>query len=658
MKFEILGWESKGLRCPDINLSFKNEKSIFPIVLIQMPNGTGKTTTLDLLRAAMTGEARYWDEATVKDLSRAHSNNAKGRFELRLAVDNVPLTFELKINLLDGRIEYQTTSPSIGGIEHDWKPPVEIRRFLRKEFINLFIFNGELAKELMNPEESAAEDSIDALCQLDLLDSIDQKVNDHWERETKKGGPKSKQGLNAARKMVSNLGAKLKDQNINLKKSNARIAKFVVDIEKIEKQIDSSFSAHQDMQNEVINARDKEDKLRLAVSALSSELMSNLRHPEKLHHAFATGLNHLRKELDDLRLPESTSRQFFDELVKEPICVCGRPLNEECRKAIGEHAAKYLDEDISGFLNSLKSDIEKFVGSTNFADEPTVVQSGNLLGEATDNWHAARTLRENLEKELILGGGDKVKQLAEELGILKSELETWEETRDDIQDINFIERDVDDLPESIPLLEKELREAKHKVDEISGTVELGEKTGLISEIVNRSKKIARDAIRDSIRSDCNKRLEKILENDPIQIENIGRSISLRGQRAASEGQTLSVGYTFLTSVLDRGEHVFPLVVDSPAIPIDIRVRRQVAELIPKLCDQFIGFTITSEREGFVPALHQASMGNIKYLTVFRRTKGNEILERKLPKESTVLTDNGVVIEGQEYYNEFDQEEEA
>ncbi len=57
-KIEILGWESKGLRSVDYKVDFdKTQDSVYSASLLQMPNGTGKTTTLNLIRTALSGEA-------------------------------------------------------------------------------------------------------------------------------------------------------------------------------------------------------------------------------------------------------------------------------------------------------------------------------------------------------------------------------------------------------------------------------------------------------------------------------------------------------------------------------------------------------------------------------------------------------------------------
>ena len=49
--------------------------------------------------------------------------------------------------------------------------------------------------------------------------------------------------------------------------------------------------------------------------------------------------------------------------------------------------------------------------------------------------------------------------------------------------------------------------------------------------------------------------------------------------------------------------------------IDLAVRPRIGDLIPRLTDQFIAFTISSERAGFVQRLKQAAGGDVQFLTV-------------------------------------------
>ena len=67
MKIRLAGWDSTGLRSPDVKLSLAEHGKVPRLVLLQMPNGTGKTTTLNLIQAAMTGSAANWTAEQIGD---------------------------------------------------------------------------------------------------------------------------------------------------------------------------------------------------------------------------------------------------------------------------------------------------------------------------------------------------------------------------------------------------------------------------------------------------------------------------------------------------------------------------------------------------------------------------------------------------------------
>jgi DNA sulfur modification protein DndD len=67
LKIKILNWTYKNIRGVN-NLEISVEKGLnqaYPVSLIMMPNGTGKTTTQSLLRAIFDGKAVEWDHDTV-----------------------------------------------------------------------------------------------------------------------------------------------------------------------------------------------------------------------------------------------------------------------------------------------------------------------------------------------------------------------------------------------------------------------------------------------------------------------------------------------------------------------------------------------------------------------------------------------------------------
>lgn len=85
----ILGWTAEGLRCPDHEITCCDASDQpFAVSLIQMPNGTGKTTTLSLLRAALSGGGRNWDSGKVRELRKKGGTSPTGTFTLRLALND------------------------------------------------------------------------------------------------------------------------------------------------------------------------------------------------------------------------------------------------------------------------------------------------------------------------------------------------------------------------------------------------------------------------------------------------------------------------------------------------------------------------------------------------------------------------------------------
>ena len=86
MKVEVIGWRAKNLRGylrdVDIDLGAPSKRW----TLLQMPNGTGKTTTMALLRLALNGSAISNEEVMG---FRADDTVADGLFALTLEIDKI-----------------------------------------------------------------------------------------------------------------------------------------------------------------------------------------------------------------------------------------------------------------------------------------------------------------------------------------------------------------------------------------------------------------------------------------------------------------------------------------------------------------------------------------------------------------------------------------
>ena len=134
----ILSWSATGFRCPDYNVSLKNGDSPYHVSLIQMPNGTGKTTTLSLLRAALSGQGEHWKPQDVAALKRDGDENSSGEFWVKLQFGHKEITFELIADFQTNKISYRTSVSNLGdnsepesGMEMGHCPPRQLRPFLR-----------------------------------------------------------------------------------------------------------------------------------------------------------------------------------------------------------------------------------------------------------------------------------------------------------------------------------------------------------------------------------------------------------------------------------------------------------------------------------------------------------------------------------------------
>jgi DNA sulfur modification protein DndD len=654
MRIELAGWSSEGLRCPDIEIKLMTDDRIAPVSLIQMPNGTGKTTTLTMIRAAMSGEAQGWTAGKIKSLRRPGESHSEGRFILDLRVDDQPLTFELTLNFEAGKAEYRTTSVGSGGIKPGWEPPPEVKRFLDPRFVQLFVFDGEFADKLLDSNESEASKAIDALFQLYLLQDIQRIAEDSWETATKNKTAKAEKGLSQRRKKVDTLKARIAQITEARDKAIAELETLQPEIDTLEQKISEQIGTEQSLREEFEAKKRDEINARNQVEVSASEVMARIRQPHLLHEAFAQSLSELKLQLDRLRLPASTSSQFFSELLEEEECICGRPLDSHSREVIGKRRELYLAEDTSGILNALKQDIHDLVQQDGNETAADLTQKLEQLEQAVSVSKFAETAVRVLEQELIDSGDDELRVWTEERDLKtrrKQELENF------LRDIKRAASSSDDEKTvCLASLKKQLKEAGDDLAEITGTLELRAKTDVLLVIADLALKKAQANLRVAIADECNQRLEKVLSRDPIRIEKIDRSLKLRNQEGASVGQTLSVGYTFLTTLLSRGQHQFPLIVDSPANPLSMEVRREIAKLIPTLCKQFVAFTISSERAGFTDVIHTSSGNRTRFLTLFRRTAGTEGLVQSLPGEGVTETSNAVLVEGKEYFDRFDLDE--
>ena len=655
LKLSILAWSASNLRCPDhqIFLCPENSKTPYKVTLIQMPNGTGKTTTLDLLRATLSGSAKQW---TPEQITAFRSNNSAslGSFVIKLSLDDKLLTFELNFDFAQEKASYRTTYGS--GIKDGFSPPPSIKKFLNPEFVSLFVFNGELARNLLDSKQTRARDAIDSLFQLPLLEDVSNEFQQNWENHTKNTGFKTEQALKQRNKKLKDLKERKKAIEAKKKELHLQKSYLSTEIQKAEQEYNIAFNKDKDLGAQLKKLQHDFTSAEKTVSLELQQTIEQMRSPQKLFADFGTSLLNLKNNLDSLKLPSSTSQEFFKELSRANKCVCNRPIDDEASKAILERASQYLGEDEVGVLNSIKSDI------ANYCDRNTT-KSYQELEENLKRLKDSIRLRDNLnteisatEKQRFEQGDSELESKQQRLKELKHRFETCETKLKEIE--RYPISNPSDDTKCLKELKNLIKKAEYDVAEATNTITLKNKTEIVRDILAKSRKQAREKLRKFVVNETNQRISQILTRNPVILEDIQDSLQLKNRKGASEGQTLSVSYAFLATLFNQSTYQLPFVVDSPAISLDLNVRTEVADLVPSLSEQFLAFTISSERQGFVSTLDRAANQEVKYLTLFRQTSEMEHIWQDLDTSIVSKTTDGVLVEGKEFFEQFDLDDEV
>ncbi|MFC1954003.1 hypothetical protein ACFLU7_00395, partial [Chloroflexota bacterium] len=167
---------------------------------------------------------------------------------------------------------------------------------------------------------------------------------------------------------------------------------------------------------------------------------------------------------------------------------------------------------------------------------------------------------------------------------------------------------------------------------------------------------AKRAVIREICDQTNTRISQLMPYNNIRLNTIDRCLVLEGQTGGSAGEQLSIAYAFLATLFNSSDQHLPFIVDSPAGAIDLAIRPKIAELVPNLSNQFIAFTISTEREGFVPRLASTSNKSVQYITMFRKGIA-EIEESAKATKAFLETDDGIIVVDEQYFNIFQVESE-
>ncbi len=627
MKIRLLQIKYKNIReFADLTIDLtENGKSNYPTSLIQMPNGLGKTTTMTLLRYALNGTAEDLDEKKIMDFRC--NNSSHGEFELKLTIEEEVYYIILAFDFIKGQIKYFTsraTSGSGGGREKGNLLSPEIRSLFTENFVRLFVFDGELAAAILDISKNEAENAIKSLYSLDKILTLLDRTEDIVSRkqqfaESKVSTDQGFKGLKTKLETSNKILDKLNKQKEELEKEIVDAKK---EYEKADDKIKSIDISNNSLVKEITKCEHEIKTLEKNRIKNTEKLLEYSRDPLIINELIKIRLDSLGKDMTKLKLPRSTASEFFVELLEDEKCecICGRELLDEHKKNIIEKMKEYLTEDQIGVINRIKGSLK-----SNNQNEDIKELIKEIKGDS-EEYFRQKTLYSKLQNRIEdTDEGKSISELLKERDISKYNLDSLQDyhkllTTSDSDTIEEFDLNWED---NIKLCKERINELKSKYNESLGIISFTKKAKLFDDIIKEICEKTLNKLKEDIKNKTNLKVKKILNRDDIYISEISSSIKIHNRSGVSEGQKLSIAYSFLSSMFEGTMYDLPFLVDSPAGSLDLEVRREVSQLISPMFKQFIVFITSGEKYGFADYFY--SCKDVKFMTLWKEHKSSKIV---------------------------------
>lgn len=622
MKMSILELEYKNIRkISSLQISFRNDTGgVIKNNFVMMANGTGKTTTMTLIKGLLDGSAKNWPVDYVKSFAPTTTTGDKGEFSITVKFDEKQYKYFLSLDYVNGIAKIETQAPPKGR-ETGLLLPTAIKGIFTPEFVSRFVFDGEQAKKSMDRTSNEADETIRYLYRLDELDEIlAMNMNILTEIQNAEGGSTGTRGslsnLRSRQKKVRDHIASLEKKQKQLNGDIARFSQEKIEKEKQRQELDKNYEALNKEKNEVIA---EQEKNRGNVDVKITEIVSLVKTPYLVSEGLCNRMYEFGDAMKKLKLPKSSSKDFFTELAYAEKCVCDRCIGEKERYAILKNAERYLGSDHQAVLNNIKSVL---MGST--YDE-RLVAAFEELGKLQEQKTRLNARFADVEDKLIKAGGPQVEQLQSEIEVHIGQISS---AQTQLKIIESKDEDDETLTEENNLHKARRADAEYEV-KIASTTKTNaalRKKNVVQDLVNEIKTQATAALKEEIIKKANDKISRVIKDDYIEIESIDGYIKLKDREGASDGQTLSIGYCFLGTLFEEAELEFPFVIDSPTGKMDFDKRQAVADIIPVVFNQMIAFVQSAEVKCFADRFYKNT--DTQYLTIVASKDTEEIAIHK------------------------------
>ena len=652
MKLNLLGWKCEGLRCPDFNIQLDyNESS--SATFLQMPNGTGKTTTLRLLKRSLY--KHDFKSTEIEEYKAKNSEYKKeGLFQAKFSVEGKIFYTTIKFDFEKKTYNYLSSLTDEGGQLSDFKLPEEIENIVDKELVDLLFVDLEQdVKPMFRSHQTGAQEAIRKFCKINLLKNI---INDFEEYKNKKRKENVKSGniqteINTEETRINKILNKIIEVEKKVEEYKNYLNETENEYTEGKRRLDEILENDTQHKNKIKEYENRRDNIKSKYDEILIKNFESIKTVGTYENTLKIEVIKFVNDLDEMGLSEEEVRIFFDKILKKENCICGELLTAEKIKIIEKEMNSFISIKEAGIITAIKAIVNENINKKEPVDlklnSKKIQEYKQELDALNEN---IKLIRDRALKDDI-DLSKKIESLAENRAIKREFL-------DKTINQEWKAKHNEENTESLISLKEQKKIVEKKLAELSGTRDIEEKVLKLTEIIEEAMKAAENQISKEITLECNKKINIMLTKNPIFINSIEKNIVLDGQLEGSTGQEARIGIIFLLTILERSTIQFPLIVDTPVKGMDNAAKRRTAHFISELKSQFLCFVIDSDKPNFTDEFYNLNKQNSNFITAFRRSdEFDKIANLEDSNQVKNLSYNGQVIHGYNFFTKFTEKED-
>ena len=592
-RFRIRGLKLKNIReIEDIEIKF--EPDVINPLLIR--NGYGKTTMLDMLRWMFVGKIPQKEGTNWPQYKRDFGGStSESSVELHLQIsdsEDAMKDWQLKMwfDFDEEECGFETYSAEIGGKQEGWylPPAFRSRFFQRERFVELFLFDGETARELTSEQDSnQVEDAILELTGLihvkDIAKSggtLDSNRTAEFKTASINNPSNAASKYMAAKEKVDEHIRKQESLVIDTEASLKSESEILANLEKQINSLANNEAAKAALEEQQGILRKEQDERK----TLTNTLLNALGNPANIGGKFWGNVTNLHENLAKAKVPEGVGRQFFHDILDQDECVCGEPWTDSMKSHIHGRIEKYLADDIMTVVKSMQNHVAE--------SQQHVVNLEELTGKISEsNLRISKIEQEidRIKRTFDKDTQERLEELEELQKASKSKIDEYNTTLDEItqsdptiiKSKSYINGALSDEGEpmlqfarvknckNLFTLRKVQKALDKKMTELLPLKNLSEGTDIAKDILSKALENTMAKLRKRVESETNQILNEIpATGGGINVKFLKDRIAFVNdqgniQEDANMATNLAGAYCFISSLASLGSMEPVLVSDSP-----------------------------------------------------------------------------------------------